>query len=223
MKNKNYGPHFLRMLTVVLLLAAFPFFIVTLSKKASTERHLASDNMVNIDREHDLSNLSPEEFGKAFKYEILRGAFTEENQFGTGLRLGLFYLQDSQKQKRSVCDIYPVMDLLFTADGIAVSGEVPQMIVRGPCALSEDQSYIKALPVPFKEILSASPQQFVFESTPANNGTKIFFRNVLGSWPSEWTWTGVVLYEKDSQKQLQINGYEIISVLGAPLILKANE
>lgn len=225
MKKKTSLQISLRMMTVVLILAALPLMVLVLNKKLSPQRNLASDaSQETADASSDLSNLSPEEFKKAFKYEILKNVSLEKGQNESGLKLGLFFMKDANGNKVFVCDEYPYIDLIFTAEGMAFSGEVPQMLVRGPCVVSADQKHIEALPIPFHEILNSSTQKFEFQTSfGTTNKVQIYFRNVMGIWPTEWSWTGVTFYQKDPQIKLEISGYETISVLGAPLILKANE
>lgn len=221
-----------RMLTVVLLLAVLPFAVLVLNNKISSKRNIASDNYMETgtDTEIDISNLPPDEFIKSFKYEVLKGVSVEKTQnakgqeINSGIRLGLLFLRDSDGNKISICDQYPYMDLTFAAEGLAFSGEVPQMLVRGPCIANADHRYIEALPIPFDEISKNSTQNIEFHSIlGTEHKVQIYFRNVLGTWPTEWSWTGVTFYQKDPQLKIEINGYETISVLGAPLILKTNE
>lgn len=209
------------MLTVVLLLAALPFAVLVLNNKVSSQRNIASDDSLETatEIELNLSELPPEEFIKSFKYAVLKGVSVDR-----GIRLGSLVIKDSEGNKASICDRYPFMDLTFIAEGVAYSGEVPQMLVRGPCITSIDHGHIEALPIPFDEILKRSTQNFEFHGTiGTEHKVLIYFRNVFGTWPTEWSWTGVTFYQKDSNSKIEINGYEAISVLGAPLILKANE
>lgn len=216
----------MRKISLVLILTVLPFLVLVLNNKFGPQRKIASESApgqaVNID--NDISSLPPKEFKKAFKYEVLKNVKIEKDQHGTGLSFGSFFLLDNNGSRVPVCDQYPYMDQIFTADGIAFSGEVPQMVVRGPCVVSEDQKHIEALPIPFYEILNSSPQQYEFHSLlRGQNKVQIYFRNVVGFWPTEWSWSGVTFYHKDPQVKIKINGYEVISVLGTPLIINANE
>lgn len=216
-----------RMIILLLIVAAVPLSIYLLEKNIP-QRHVASDesDLQNSysGSEHDLSQASPTEFKKAFKYQILKDASLQQTSVGPGLRLGLFLLKNSDGNRVFVCDEYPTIDLYFAAEGIANSGEVPHMIVRGPCLTDEDQKHIGTLPIPFESILKRPLDQIQFKANLPNSREQVsvYFYNVAGFWPTEWTWVGVKLYGKDPQNTLQINGYEVISVLGEPLILKAS-
>lgn len=223
MKQKISLRFSFRMMAVVLSLAALPFMVLVLNNKPNPLRKVASEDgtRINTNTNSDL-NRDP----SAFKYETLRGVAIEKTSQEVGLKLGLFLVNNNTGNKVPVCDLYPFIDLVFAAEGIAFSGETPQMIVRGPCVVSTDQKNIEALPIPFHEILSSPPQKYEFHSLLRGQGkVQIYFRNVVGFWPTKWSWSGVTFYHKnynkDSKKKLEINGYETISVLGAPLIIDA--
>ncbi len=173
--------------------------------------------------DHDLSEASPEAFIKAYKYQVLKNASIKETKLGPGLQLGLFFLKNEEGNRVFVCDEYPTIDLIFSADGMAYSGELPQMIVRGPCQTDEDQLHISALPIPFTEILKSpiSTNEFKFDLPDSREKVGIYFKNVVDYWPTDWVWSGVKLYRKDAQNILSIDGYEIISVTGKPFLMSA--
>jgi hypothetical protein len=113
------------------------------------------------------------------------------------------------------------MDIIFEADGIAHSGEIPQMIVRGPCQTDVDQKHLEPLPTPFQEFVNSPVTQksFKFYLPNSANALNLYFSNVFDTWPRDWTWVGVRLYGKHPEKILKIDGYEILSVTGEPITL----
>lgn len=215
-----------KMIVLLLIVAAIPVGIY-FADKHIPRRNIASDGSdpqnQSLGKDHDLSEASPEEFKKAFKYQVLKDASLQRSDTGPGVRLGLFILKNPDGNRVFVCDEYPTMDVIFAADGMAHSGEIPQMIVRGPCLTDSDQRHIEALPIPFAAILKSPPGTFEFKTNlpDSHEQVSVYFRNVTESWPNEWTWVGVKFYGKNPQDTLQINGYEVISVLGEPLTLKA--
>lgn len=212
-------------LILILILVALPVALFFLDKKLSSKRHVATDGSASetAAEDKDLSNASPEEFKKAFKYQVLKDASAVETSAGPGVRLGLFLMKNQSGSKVFVCDEYPTVDLIFSAEGVAFSGEIPQMVVRAPCLVSSDQEHIEALPVPFSQIVKSplSQYEFTVDFPGSREQGKIFFRHVVEFWPTEWTWTGVKFYGKNPEDVLSINGYEVISVLGEPLVIKA--
>lgn len=213
----------IQLILTVLILAALPVGVFYLNH--SLDRNIASDDSGSQGGrpEYDLSEATPEEFKKAFKYQMLKNATLERTSAGPGINLGLFLLRDNDGTTIQVCEKYKTIDLVFRAEGIAVSGEIPTLIVRGPCLVASDQRSLEILPIPFATILNSplSQHEFAGEIPGHTEGLKVFTRNIVGFWPSDWAWVGVTLYAGPQDEILQINGYEIISVLGQPLIIQA--
>lgn len=214
-----------KIVTVLLFLVVLPLTIYFINHHFFPDRNIASTNeaieSIGEKYDYDLSEASPEEFSKAFKYQVLKNAVSIDTTMGPGLRLGSFLLKNSEGSKVFVCEEYPTIDLIFAAEGMAHSGEIPHMIVRGPCLSSTDQKHIEALPIPFKKIYASRPGQTEYKFTLPDSREQIaiYFKNVVDTWPQEWTWVGVKLYGKSPHQILEINGYEVISVKGQPLTL----
>lgn len=220
MKNRT-----LRIILSVLILAAIPLGFFVLDKKLGEKRFVANDpeNSSGAQADYDLSESGPAEFQKAFKYQMLKHASLEQTSAGPGITLGLFLLKDRDGKTVNVCEKYPTIDFIFQAEGIAFSGEIPTLIVRGPCLVGSDQKTLEALPIPFSKILKSPLSQYEFNvEIPGYTQTaKVFARNAIEFWPKEWNWVGVTLYGAPDEESLKINGYEIISVLGEPLVIHA--
>ncbi len=228
MKQKMPLQKIVRMMSLILALAILPFLLKTIEKKMVPQRHPSSDEtappvMNDHAQGYDLSEATPEEFKKAFKYQVLKNVSVENTAMGPAMQLGLFLIKNESGAKVFVCDQYPTVDVIFEAEGVAFSGEIPRMIVRVPCVVSADQKHIDIAPIPFARILQSAVSEHEFTTSFYNSPEqgKIYFRNVMEFWPTDWNFVGVTFYSADGQKTLQINGYEVISVLGEPLTLSA--
>lgn len=214
-----------RFLTLIFVLAMLPFAVVVLNKKMNPRRDVAADQIgyQDVDTSYDLSESSPEEFNKAFKYQVLRNVKIEKTSEGPQLKISSFLMRAPNGNKVSVCDLYPTVDYIFSAEGVAFSGEIPQLVVRTSCQVSGEERHIIGLPIPFQRILQSPLDltELTVEATQNHGDGKVYFKNVVEFWPTEWAWTGVRFYPENTNelKELDINGYEIISVLGEPLIL----
>ncbi len=170
----------------------------------------------------DLSPLSETDFNRAFKYKLVTplAIVTAENSMG--VQLGNFYIHGTDEQKIFVCSKYNVLELTFEAEGIAVSGNIPRMTVRGPCQTSEDFKSIQALSIPVQSILASPVQQTEFQvaSEESQDKTSIVFHYPADSWPKQWNLVGIKLYSDYSTEVLAVTGYEIISILGQPFTLQ---
>lgn len=219
--NKKYFRTFL----VILALTLLPVAVFILNQKLSEKRWVANDisSSESLHPEYDLTDSSPEEFKKAFKYQMLKNAAVDLTSAGPGITLGVFLLKDDDGKTVNVCEKYPLIDYVFKAEGVAFSGAIPTLIVRGPCLLASDQRTLEALPIPFGKILRSplTQTEFTAEIPGRPETSKIFVKNVVEFWPTDWNWVGVTLYGDSQEPSLNINGYEIISVLGQPVLLQA--
>lgn len=216
-----------RVILALLLFAVLPYSAHLLNKKYSpTSRGPASDSALTeaiAAASFDLSETSPEDFKKAFKYQILKDVSVKTMDQSQQLYLGLFLIKNEKGEPVFVCDQYPTLDLIFAADGVAISGEIPHMIVRSPCLVAHDQKHIESYPIPLQRIYqSPLSHEFVIESVNSQESGRIYFRGVVERWPQDWNLVGIKLYGKNPTNVLEINGYEVISVLGEPLTISVS-
>lgn len=215
----------IRLMMMVLALTFLPFGLKVLEKKfksrmVASHEGTADRAPASVDR-FDLSNLEAQEFKKAFKYQTLAEALIISTPQAQGIRLGHFMMNDGTGKSVFACEKFPYIELLFAAEGIAISGEVPKMIVRGPCLVSNDQRTVEALMIPFTEILKSpvSQSQFRFPMAEHRENISVFFTNVVERWPLQWNLVGVKFYAEGSSEVLEMNGYEVISIMGEPMTL----
>jgi hypothetical protein len=224
-KSPQSARQAIRLMMMVLALVALPFGLKKLEQKFNARMIASHDDKDNrspasVDR-FDLSLLDQKEFMKAFKYQMLGESLVISTPDSQGVRLGHFIMSDSDGKAVFACEKFGFVELIYSAEGIAISGEIPKMIVRGPCNESDDQKTIEALMIPFQEILKAplNQAQFRFPIAGRRDNISLFFTNVVEKWPTLWNLTGVKLYSDKSSETLEINGYEIISVMGEPMTL----
>ena len=233
MKNKSpqSARQAIRLMMMVLALTALPFGLKYLEKKFNSRMIASHEEQTtrgpaSVDR-FDLSLLDETEFKKAFKYQMLSEATIITTPQTQGVRLGHFLMSGAGTQSVFACERFPFIELTFKAEGVAFSGEIPTMTVRGPCIDSNDHKTIEALMIPFSEILTAPLTQtfFRFPIPEFRQNVAVVFAHVVEHWPTQWNLIGIKLYSEDSPESLNITGYEVISVMGSPLTLdfKANE
>lgn len=215
-----------RVILAILFLAVLPYSAHLLNKNYSSPRGPASTSSLEeaiANASFDLSETAPEDFKKAFKYQILKDVSVQKTDQGFQLFLGLFLIKNEKGEPVFVCDQYPTLDLIFAADGVAISGEIPHMIVRTDCLVAYDQKHIESYPIPLDRIVkSPLSHEFVIQSLNSPKDGRVYFRNVVDSWPTDWNLVGIKLYGKNSANVLEINGYEVISVLGEPVTISVS-
>lgn len=168
----------------------------------------------------DLSQLEGSEFLKAFKYALISVGYGLDDGQQFGFRFGNFLLHNDRGAKVFACEEYNTVDLVFQAEGIAVSGEIPTLTVRGACQTANEPRFIEALMVPYREILASSVSQKDFIGGDSAHPVAVQFQNVVEQWPTSWNLVGVRLSNPEKQTALSLDGYEIISILGQPLTME---
>lgn len=172
---------------------------------------------------YDLTELEPQEFNKAFKLALVQGLQVHRSKENLGLSWGLFLLKNEAGSKVYACEKYPNMELILKAEGIANSGNIPTLILRGPCRASDDGQKILPWPLPLKDLYKNVRENPLWR-VPLEGRQESFVisaQYLYNEWPDFWNVVGLKLYnETDS---LEIDGYEIISILDQPLTLDFSE
>ena len=218
--------HAIRLMLMVLALTALPFGLKRLETEfnarmvASTEKE-TSRKPASATNRFDLSEIDANEFHKAFKYQLMSEALIITTPAEQGIRLGHFLMRGTDGQQVFGCQQYPYVELVFAAEGIAISGEIPKMTVRGPCLESDDQKTIEAFMIPLKKIFADSVEksEFRFPIYNTREHITIHFKDVVETWPTQWNLVTIKLYNQDPKDVLTMDGYEIISIMGEPMTL----
>lgn len=175
---------------------------------------------LNSAQNNDLSELDAVEFSKAFKYHLLGTSRLVKSSLKSGVAFGNFYIRGSEGQKNFVCSKYTNLELTFEAEGVAISGSIPKMVVRGPCLNATDFSTIEPLLVPYRKILASPITQRSFQENLPESSEKIQvdFIGVVEQWPTQWNLVKLQMQSPEGDT-LTVNGYEIIAIVGEPITL----
>ncbi len=84
----------------------------------------------------------------------------------------------------ALCKSYANIELQFVADGMAVAGESPQMIVKAPCTPGQDPAEMASITIPFEKILSEKPRNADFHFDGFQSHFE--FKNTAETWPRTW-------------------------------------
>ncbi|MEQ1665257.1 MAG: hypothetical protein ABL927_07780 [Bdellovibrionales bacterium] len=143
-----------------------------------------------------------------------------------------------------VCDLYSQMKIEFLAEGMAVNGERPQMVLTGPC-INGDDGFIKPFLINISQVTKDEPIDREYEidfnvktiepdrglSSVKNNSLndlgqakfKIQILNLSDSWPKKWVLNGVTLSEPPknltTRQTIQIKSDELNQIIGKNLSL----
>ncbi|MCB0363966.1 MAG: hypothetical protein H6624_13110 [Bdellovibrionaceae bacterium] len=112
-----------------------------------------------------------------------------------GVELGHFITRGEAGGKQFACHAYDRVELTFYAEGMAIAGEKPLMIVEADCRIGDDINRISAIPIPVSKILQENPGELELQYME-ENPVLIRFDHVAGQWPREWTLFSVKLYNQ---------------------------
>lgn len=172
---------------------------------------------------YDLSDLTGPILQKSAKMAMAQGFQVQKTAQEVGLSFGGFLVQNAQGAKVYACEKYPNVELVLKAEGVAYSGNIPTLIVRGPCVTSDDGQKITALPVPLKDLYKNLKENPLWRIPWGDRGESLLVsaQYLYDEWPQIWNVVQVKLY--NDQESLEIDGYEIISLLDQALTLDFSE
>lgn len=202
------------LLSFLLLGIALTYFI---DLKSPHHRQVASEQDAELQTQDlfDLSESTGDTFHKAFKYQTLKNAIISKQNSLMSLQIGLFLIKGADNKPVPMCENYPTIDFVFSAEGVAIAGVKPSIVMRIPCEVDFSKKHTTPFQINFTDLFAQKPDitEFKIKSATSETSGTLFINNSLGEWPTDWIWSGVRLYGKDGEN-LNISGYEIISVLG---------
>jgi hypothetical protein len=168
---------------------------------------------------YDLTELTGPDFQRAFKKALLQGLQVHHENGLVGMSWGNFLVKNNSGGKVSVCDKYPNIEVTLKAEGVAYSGNVPELTIRGPCLVSDDGQKILPHLIPLQGLYENVRNNPVYKIAIGTRGDSfvVSAQFLYTEWPQYWNVVGVKLY--NDAEALSMEGYEIISVLDQPLTL----
>lgn len=166
----------------------------------------------------DFSNLSGTDLTLAMKKRLLEGASVVRMQSSLGVELGHFAMAKLTGEKTLACQEFEKVTLRFVADGVAVSGERPEMEVEGACEFSTDMTKINPILIPFDKIMTEKPGDGEIQYRDSKPVT-LRFHGVSEQWPTRWLLTSVRLSNPGLQKELLVDNQELSAILSHPMLI----
>jgi hypothetical protein len=211
------GPQFI-ILAVLLLGGLYVADRVYLQKRgiASFEGRAETSGRAAL---FDLTELSEKEFYKAYKGALIQGLQVKKAGASVGLAWGQFLDKNDSGGKVYACEKYPYVEMVLQAEGVAYSGNVPTLVIRGPCVSSDDGQSILPFMIPMPGLFKNLKENNVYRlPMPGSSESFILSAQYLYSeWPRYWNVVSFKL--ANDSTHLMMDGYEIISLLDRPLTL----
>lgn len=174
-----------------------------------------------IQKNRDVSNLRGADFRIASRDRLLSDAKLLSEGNMVGIQLGHFITKKVDGSKQFACQAYQRIRLIYQAEGMAESGEIPEMTIEGACQMSRDNiNAIAPLWVPRQKLFSQRPHNFEVEYE--ENDARMLFRfDHMGSqWPQQWILQTVTLFDPDTVKNsLEFSASEVASLRPKQLTL----
>lgn len=177
-------------------------------------RRPASQNEVDIAVGFDLRQEPPVSLYKQLKKRLIQQATWLSRPHERGLVWPNTQFLSSDHTETLFCEEYLKMKLIFQAEGLALSGEIPRMTLETNCPSNENEESLRAIWIPIKKIrqLKALNQSW------GENGLQFTFSGLDESWPLEWSLIEAQFFTNNGVDGiLSFTGTEVFTVLGQPL------
>jgi hypothetical protein len=206
--------------------AALVTFIVHETNKEVTSWHTTSiskgRNPASIAGAYDFSAYQGKTLMDAAKQRILDGLNVNRDSQSNSVQLGNFVLLNDQNQKDFVCGLYNHITLSFEAEGVAVSGEKPTLIIDAPCVVGTDINNLAPIKIPYQQIKAQNPKSHDLSVQQDGGGLlHIQSGNNSESWPNQWSLTQINLTQDSVPSRiLNINQQDIKGYANKPVLMK---
>lgn len=153
-----------------------------------------------IRKDLDFSRLNGAELMSASQKRLLTAARVITTQKNVGIEFGQFIIRSNDGQRQLACDFYDRVRVKLQADGMAVSGERPEVEINAPCATSSDLTLTEPIWIPTEEIMAgnAADGDATFASVERSS---FRFKNMSRHWPRRWAITEVTLFRESEPGQ----------------------
>jgi hypothetical protein len=207
---------------LAVLISGLLIFVLREAKKDTVGMRSKNSRIpASIPKTADLTQLQGESLVLAAKMKILTQMTIDTQTPGiAAVRLGNFVQMNAQNETDFACGVYNHITLSFAAEGVAVSGERPILIVDSPCTVSGDINTLEPVAVPFDQIKAQSTRNHDF--TLQNQGRSLHIQSLNSpeAWPTKWSLTDITMtHDLDPSRVLHISPDDIRRNLNKPLFM----
>lgn len=154
-----------------------------------------------IGRSFDVSSLEGKALSKKINEQLVSEAHILRENENIGIELGQFVTETKSGRKVLACSVYDRVQLMFKGEGEASHGDMPQLLVEGPCRNSNEKiKWMKPIWIPISDVLKKPTNDGdlnYYDSEPVS----LTFANLGSSWPRRWILESIQLYDKDDTSQ----------------------
>ncbi|MCH2533474.1 MAG: hypothetical protein MK008_03425 [Bdellovibrionales bacterium] len=172
-----------------------------------------------FDQAMDLTRLQGYSLEMAQKKQLIKAHRLQDLNGEISFQLGNFVYEPSEGTQAFICNEYDEIELVFLAEGMAVSGTRPKMTIVSKCMVDGNSTYLSPIFIPYETILSFKAEDQRFDYYTQYNAD-ILFTNVSMVWPTSWSLDSVRIYNSHTLREgVYIQNSEIIEFNGHPLVI----
>lgn len=172
-----------------------------------------SEEVIPLGVEFDLTHYDGISLSKRIKYRLFENIRWTSDNNDHRLILGNAQFKTSREKTITLCEAYSMIELVFKAEGIAIAGDAPKIILRVPCQSQPGSEFLDPIRIPWKKIKALSPKDRNYKDYEVT----LFFRSLDDFWPLEWNLHEMRLYPPDGSASFLATGYDVIAIYGQPL------
>ena len=147
-------------------------------------------------------NRSPSSIQKVFDFSYLQGSAlqaaakerlsssiyisTSEDKSKVTITMGNFVLKNDQDERDFACGFYDRITFLFEAEGIAIDGEKPKLIITSGCEVGSNINYLNPIDIPVEKLRQQALSNTEFKFFESHQSTTIQLIESPPAWPQKW-------------------------------------
>lgn len=153
---------------------------------------------------------------QALAKEILKGAEIKVAKQESALVLAHFDVAVSG-QTKGLCEVFDRIEVRFEAEGMAVNGARPSLLIEGPCEIGSS-SRIRPIFIPVMMLKAERPATGVEMTFSPHRQFTYRTENFDGSWPAHWVLTEIRGFSQMADKiEFRLGRREIYTHSQGPL------
>lgn len=181
-------------------------------------KFVSERNPAAIRKSYDYTTLQEEDIQKNIKDQLLQEAQLKKGPAGYSIAFGQFQFQMANGYTANTCEQYKKVILTFVGDGMATSGEVPQMQVEGDC-ISDPQSEQKTtqIEISVESLAKSKPNDGDYSFT---SNTRLNLSNMGEAWPTAWSLQSIQFVDPTGvYADIKISNQEINQYFQKPVVM----
>lgn len=153
----------------------------------------------------DFSPLDGRRLHQAVEKQLLAGVQFLKKDGQIGVAIGHFLTKNDQGRREFACrvqsrpGVFDQMELTFVGQGISENGEVPKLVVEGPCVSANDLTQTSPLWIPLHQLYTDNIKELQLWHN--QEPTNVNLVDMTSEWPKTWTLERVKLFNSAEPDQ----------------------